>query len=133
MAGEFYLKIEGVEGEIVVANHEKEIQIQSYGFGASQFSTAAVGGGLTAGKCDLQSFNFNVERGKASPQIFNKLTKGAHIPKATLYELKVKIYLFRTICFKGRWVEETQWIQLHSISPRLPSIILNRRKTERLR
>lgn len=81
---DYYLKIDTIEGESQAKGFEKQMQIQSWSFGASNSGSAAQGGGLGVGKVSLQDFHFVVKNGKASPQLFLACAKGNHIPQAIL-------------------------------------------------
>lgn len=81
---DFYLQIDGVEGECDATGFEKQMQIQSWSFGATNAGSASLGTGLGSGKASMQDFHFVIENGKASPQLFLHTCKGTHIPKAVL-------------------------------------------------
>jgi type VI secretion system secreted protein Hcp len=81
---DFYLKIDGIEGECEAKGFEKQIQIMSWSFGVTNSGSAGYGTGLGAGKAHLQDFHFTVVNGKASPQLFLACCKGNHIKEAVL-------------------------------------------------
>lgn len=81
---DFYLKIDTIEGESDAVGFEKQMQIESFSFGASNAGSAAQGTGLGAGKVSMQDFNFVVKNGKASGPLFLATCKGNHIPQAIL-------------------------------------------------
>ena len=81
---DFYLKIDGIEGESMQKGFEKALEIDSWSFGASNAGSAGQGSGLGAGKASIQDFHFVIKNGKASPQLFNQCCAGTHIPKAVL-------------------------------------------------
>lgn len=83
-SADFYLKIDTIEGESDAVGFEKQIQIESWSFGANNSGSASQGTGLGRGKVSLQDFHFVVMNGKASPQLFLACAKGNHIPKAVL-------------------------------------------------
>lgn len=84
MATDFYLKIEGVEGEAEVKGFEKQMQLQSWSFGASNAGRSDLGTGAGTGKVSMQDFHFVVQNGKASTKLFIACCEGTHIKKATL-------------------------------------------------
>jgi len=86
MAGlvDFFLKIDGIEGESPDARHKGEIEVDSFSFGASQTGTMARGGGGGAGKVSMQDFNFTTSVSKASAKLQLACWSGEHIKKATL-------------------------------------------------
>lgn len=83
-SADYYLKIDTIEGESMAVGFEKQMQIQSWSFGANNSGSAAQGMGLGQGKVSLQDFHFVVMNGKASPQLFLACAKGNHIPQAIL-------------------------------------------------
>jgi type VI secretion system secreted protein Hcp len=81
MATDFFLKLDGIEGESKDDKHGKEIQIESFSWGASQ-ATSVAGGGLSAGKAQFQDFHFVMAVNKASPLLLQNCATGKHIPTA---------------------------------------------------
>jgi type VI secretion system secreted protein Hcp len=79
-----YLKIDTIEGESDAVGFEKQIQIQSWSFGANNSGSAAKGTGLGVGKVSLQDFHFVIMSGKASAPVLLAVCKGNHIPQAVL-------------------------------------------------
>lgn len=83
-SADYYLKIDTIEGESDATGFEKQMQIESWSFGATNAGSAGQGTGLGSGKVSLQDFHFVVQNGKASPQLFLACAKGNHIPQAIL-------------------------------------------------
>jgi type VI secretion system secreted protein Hcp len=81
---DFYLQIDGIEGESEAVGFEKQIQIESWSFGATNSGSAGLGTGLGSGKVSMQDFHFVMQNGKASAQIMLAVCKGNHIPQAVL-------------------------------------------------
>ena len=81
---DFYLKIDTIEGESEATGFEKQMQIESWSFGATNSGSSGVGTGAGTGKVSLQDFHFVVQHGKASPQLLLATCKGNHIPQAIL-------------------------------------------------
>jgi len=81
---DFFLKIEGIEGESQDHKHKSEIDLESWSFGESQHGTSHAGGGGGAGKVSMQDFHFVMRVNKASPKLFLACATGEHIKKATL-------------------------------------------------
>jgi type VI secretion system secreted protein Hcp len=81
---DYFLKIDGIEGESQDAKHKNEIQLESYSFGATQSGSHAFGGGGGAGKVQLQDFHFVSNVNKASPKLFQACASGEHIKTALL-------------------------------------------------
>jgi type VI secretion system secreted protein Hcp len=85
---DYFLKIDGIEGESSDAKHKGEIDLQSWGFGASQSGTMHSGGGGGAGKVSVQDLHFVTHVSKASPKLFLSCANGEHIKKAVLVARK---------------------------------------------
>jgi type VI secretion system secreted protein Hcp len=84
MAVDYFLKIEGIEGESHDDKHKNEIDLQSWSWGESQTGTHSAGGGGGAGKVDMQDFHFVMHANKASPKLMLACASGEHIKKAVL-------------------------------------------------
>ena len=83
-AVDYFLKIDGIQGESKADKHKDEIDIQSFSWGATQSGTFAVGGGGGAGKVSMQDFHFTMPDNKASPALFLACAQGDHIKSAIL-------------------------------------------------
>lgn len=83
-AEDIYLKIDGITGESQAKGFEKQMQLKSWSFGASNAGSSALGGGAGTGKVSMQDFHFVIQNGSASPQLFLATCKGNHIPQAVL-------------------------------------------------
>lgn len=83
---DYYLKIDQVEGEAIakIDNVDKQMQIESWSFGATNSGSGKQGAGLGVGKVSFQDFHFVVQNGKASPQLFLHNAKGTHLNQAIL-------------------------------------------------
>jgi type VI secretion system secreted protein Hcp len=80
---DYFLKIDGIDGEAQDAKHKGEIEIESWSFGAT--NSADVGtGGLGAGKVSFNDFNFVMKVNKSSPKLMLACASGEHIKKAVL-------------------------------------------------
>ena len=79
-----FIKIDGIEGESQDSKHSKEIQILHFNFKAEQATSSATGGGLGAGKVQMNDLEFSHYMDKASPLLFLACATGKHIPKAVL-------------------------------------------------
>ena len=84
MAVDYFLKIDGIEGESHDSKHKGEIDLQSWSWGESQTGTHSGGGGGGAGKVSMQDFHFVMKCNKASPKLMLACATGEHIPKAVL-------------------------------------------------
>ncbi len=88
MAVDYFLKIQGVEGESQDNTHRGTIQLESWSFGENQTGSFAYGGGGGAGKVQMQDFHFTMKVNKASPKLFLACANGEHIPQAILIARK---------------------------------------------
>ncbi len=84
MATDMYLKIEGVEGESMRGEHEKEIQILSWSFGGTNSASLDSESGGGAGRADFQDVSFTKWVDATTPTLFQSLCQGVHFPKGTL-------------------------------------------------
>jgi type VI secretion system secreted protein Hcp len=85
---DYFLKLDGIEGESTDAKHKGEIEIESFSFGASNPASAATGGGGGAGRVQFQDFHFSSTISKASPSLFVKCATGAHIKEGVIVARK---------------------------------------------
>jgi type VI secretion system secreted protein Hcp len=83
-AVDYYLKVDGIDGESQDSKHKGEIDVESWSWGESQAGTHAGGGGGGAGKVQMQDFHFVMKINKASPKLMLACATGQHIKKAVL-------------------------------------------------
>jgi type VI secretion system secreted protein Hcp len=81
---DYFLKIDGIEGESQDSKHKGEIEIESFSWGAAQMGTASHGGGMGAGKVQMQDFHFVMRVNKSTPKLFLACARGDHIKSAIL-------------------------------------------------
>jgi type VI secretion system secreted protein Hcp len=81
---DYFLKIEGIQGESPDKTHKGEIQLESFSWGASQGGTFSHGGGGSAGKVQMQDFHFLMKINKASPKLMLACAQGDHVKSAIL-------------------------------------------------
>ncbi len=81
---DFFLKIDGIDGESSDAKHKNEIDIGAWSWGVVQSGAGAGGGGRGAGKVSMQDFQFVMNLSKASPKLLLACASGKHIKQATL-------------------------------------------------
>ena len=84
MAGDCFLKIDGIDGESTDSKHKGEIELASFSWGVSQSGQAGRGGGRGAGKVQFQDFHFVARTTKASPKLFLACASGQHMKSALL-------------------------------------------------
>lgn len=84
MAVEYFLKLEGIDGESTDSHHKGEIQLLSFSWGEQNASAHSPSGGAAAGRVSFQDFHFTARTSKASPKLFLNCASGAHIRSALL-------------------------------------------------
>ncbi|MGA8478846.1 MAG: type VI secretion system tube protein Hcp [Chthoniobacterales bacterium] len=84
MAVDYFLKLDGIEGESKDSKHQNEIEIGSFSFGATQSGSFSAMGGGGSGKVSMQDFHFTIPTQKASPKLLLNCATGNHIPKGIL-------------------------------------------------
>jgi type VI secretion system secreted protein Hcp len=81
---DFFLHIEGIDGESSDDKHKDQIEILSFSWGVSNPASAGGGGG-GQGKVAFQDLSCVCALGKASPQLFLACARTNPIPSATLF------------------------------------------------
>jgi type VI secretion system secreted protein Hcp len=84
MAIDYYLKLDGIEGESKKKGHEKQFEILGWSFSGSN-PVSAQGGGMSAGKVSFSDISFQKRVDKASTKLLNKMATGDHFKEAVLY------------------------------------------------
>lgn len=87
-AVDFFLKIDGIDGESTDSKHKGEFDIHSWSLSESQSGTMHAGGGGGAGKVSMQDIHIVKTTSKASPKLFLACANGEHIKKAVLVARK---------------------------------------------
>jgi type VI secretion system secreted protein Hcp len=88
MSVDYFLKLDGIQGESLDATHKDEIQIMSWSWGGSQISSVSGTGGSGAGKVNLADLQIMTYFDKATPKLFKSLCAGAHIKTGVLTAIK---------------------------------------------
>jgi type VI secretion system secreted protein Hcp len=83
-AVDYFLKIDGIDGESTDDKHKSEIDVQSWSWGETNSGTHAGGGGGGAGKVSMQDFHFVMSVNKATPKLMQACATGEHIKKGVL-------------------------------------------------
>jgi len=81
---DYFLKLDGIEGESQDATHSREIEIENWSFGQTQSGTSAYGSGAGAGRVSMQDFRFVKRIDKSSPKLMQLCANGQHIREAIL-------------------------------------------------
>jgi type VI secretion system secreted protein Hcp len=88
-AVDYFLKIDGVDGESTDAKHKGEIELFSFSWGETQAGAGGGrGGGGGAGKVTMQDLHVATRVSKASPQLMLACATGKHLKLATLVARK---------------------------------------------
>jgi type VI secretion system secreted protein Hcp len=81
---DYFLKLDGIQGESADSKHKNEIDVESWSWGESQSGTMSTGGGGGAGKVQMQDFHFVMKVNKATPKLLLACATGEHIKSAIL-------------------------------------------------
>jgi len=84
MATDYFLKLDGIEGESAQKGHENQIDLLSWSWGESNSGSSSDGGGSGSGKVNMQDISFAMKINKASPNLFKACASGSHIKEGTL-------------------------------------------------
>ncbi len=87
-AVDYFLRIDGIQGESVDDKHKGEIEVASWSWGETQTGSHGAGGGAGAGKVQMSDFQFTARTSKASPQLFGACATGQHLKTALLTAAK---------------------------------------------
>ena len=83
-AVDYFLKLDGIEGESTDAKHKGWLDVDSWSWGESLPTTPATGSGAGVGKVRFDAFQFTTRVSKASPKLFLACASGQHIKEAQL-------------------------------------------------
>ena len=81
---DYFLKIEGIQGESASVKHKGEIEVLSWSWGESQAGGHTGSGGAGSGKVQVGPFHFVAHSSIASPKLFLACASGQHFQKAVL-------------------------------------------------
>ena len=81
---DFFLKIDGWDGESPDEKHSKEIEVKSWSVGVAQSGSSDRGGGAGTGKALFQDISFTKIFDAASPNLLTGCASGEHKTKAVL-------------------------------------------------
>ena len=89
MAVDMILELEGIVGESKVENFDKQIDVSSFSWGASNSGSAHTGGGASGGgKGNIHDMSFTKTVDNASPTLFKLCYLGKHIGSGKLHVRK---------------------------------------------
>jgi type VI secretion system secreted protein Hcp len=81
---DYFLKIDGVEGESTDQDYPGLIQLQSWQWAEENSGRWGFGSGGGAGKVEMKDFEFRMVSNKASPKLFLMCATGEHIANSQL-------------------------------------------------
>ena len=81
---DYFLKIDGIQGESQDSKHKNEIQLESWSWGEQQSGSFAALGGGGVGKVQMGDFQFVKVMDQSDPNLAKACATGQHIPTATL-------------------------------------------------
>jgi|SRR3954465_7973216 len=84
MAVDMFIKLKDIEGESRDSKHGKEIDVLAWSWGMSNSGNAHLGGGLGAGKVNVQDLSLTKYVDKSSAVLMGACATGKHIPEALL-------------------------------------------------
>ncbi len=79
---DYFLKLDGVEGESQDSKHKNETELLSWSLGATNSGSFALGAGGGTGKVNISDAHFTKYIDKSSPNLMAACATGQHIPKA---------------------------------------------------
>ncbi len=83
-AVDYFVKLEGIDGESQDDKHKKEIHVTSFSHGVTNAGTGGMNLGSGAGRSNVQDFQFTKYADNSSPNLFLACCTGKHIPTATI-------------------------------------------------
>lgn len=84
MAMDMFMKIDAVGGESRDATHKNEMDVLAWSWGSSNSGSAHQGGGMGAGKVNVQDLSFTKYIDKVSCDLFSHCCDGTHYKVAEL-------------------------------------------------
>ncbi len=81
---DFFLKLDGIQGESQDDKHKNEIQLASFNVGVTNAGAGGANLGSGASRSNLQDMHFTKQTDSSSPNLFLACCTGRHIPTATI-------------------------------------------------
>ena len=97
---DFFLKIDGIQGESRDAKHKGEIDLESFSWSETASAGAQAGGGGGAGKVHMEDLHVVMKLNKASPLLFLACATGQHLKQAILTARKAGKAQLEFLVFK---------------------------------
>jgi len=83
-AVDYYLKIDGIDGESTKKGVESQIEVLSWNWGEANTGSMSHGTGGGTGRVSMQDFSFTMTINKATPKLMLACATGEHIKSAIL-------------------------------------------------
>jgi type VI secretion system secreted protein Hcp len=84
-AVDYFLKIDGIQGESLDSKHKGEIELEAFSWGETNTgSLGSGGGGGGAGKVQIENLHVVMKMSKASPLLLKACATGQHLKEAIL-------------------------------------------------
>nr|WP_321455755.1 type VI secretion system tube protein Hcp [uncultured Cohaesibacter sp.] len=84
MSVDIFLKVDGIDGSSMDDKHKNEIDVLSWGWGATQSGTTHMGPGAGSGKVSVSDMTFTKYVDKATHNLIKCCMSGKHIANAKL-------------------------------------------------
>jgi type VI secretion system secreted protein Hcp len=81
-AVDYFLKIDGIQGEVTQADHKGEIQVESFSWGIKGGEIGSATGGAGAGKSQISGLTITKKTDKTSPSLLLHCATGQHYKEA---------------------------------------------------
>jgi len=81
---DYFLKIDGIDGESTDAKHKNEIEVETFSWGEQNQGSGGSGSGGGAGKVVPTPFHYTSRLTKASPKLMLACATGQHVKTAVL-------------------------------------------------
>ncbi len=88
---DYFLKLDGIEGESHDDKHQKEIELLSWSIGATNSGSFALGSGGGTGKVQFSDAHFTKHIDKSSAKLMEACATGQHIPKGVVTARKAGV------------------------------------------
>jgi type VI secretion system secreted protein Hcp len=99
-AVDYFLKIDGIQGESRDAKHKGEIDLESFSWGETATAGVGTGGGGGAGRVHMDDLHVVMKLNKASPLLFLACASGRHLKQAILTARKAGKAQLEFLVFK---------------------------------
>ena len=99
-AVDYFLKIDGIQGESLDSKHKGEIELESFSWGETSAAPPHTGTDAGVGRVQIQDLHFVKHLDKASPTLMLACATGKHIKQAVLTARKAGKAQLEFLVFK---------------------------------